>query len=307
MNTWELCQQLANYWRERFGLPTQGAVFLNYASINPVQEHVPESNMPSASGHQNPEPVAPETPQFPTPILQLASDWPKPGSQCWSDSIVEFLYARYHWWFGQWECGSEHPVQPVCWPGNSFEHFGSKPSSESGNPNGSCGRFLELSNLIQPVQCIHRFILFFCETQKSVSDMHLPKKPRCCGACEWTIGIGVNFYFLCVEASLRTFWPICHQAGVAADHWDRYQRRHQFDLVIQIGTAICVPAFHFLFDHGNRLSPEPACRQWLLFCTAVAIWFHWITIFSNLQSDWRWEFLQKPHPILTDDWAAFSM
>ena len=38
MNTWELCQQLANYWREWFGLPTQGAVFPAYESINQAQD-----------------------------------------------------------------------------------------------------------------------------------------------------------------------------------------------------------------------------------------------------------------------------
>ena len=34
MDTWELCQQLSNYWREWFGLPAHGAVFPAYPPIN---------------------------------------------------------------------------------------------------------------------------------------------------------------------------------------------------------------------------------------------------------------------------------
>jgi len=39
------------------------------------------------------------------------------------------------------------------------------------------------------------------------------------------------------------------RAGVAADYLgDRYQRRHPFDLVIQIGTPICAPAPFFSYQ-----------------------------------------------------------
>ena len=43
MNTWELSQQLANYWGEWLGLPTQGAVFPAYEPTNQAQDQASAS------------------------------------------------------------------------------------------------------------------------------------------------------------------------------------------------------------------------------------------------------------------------
>ena len=70
--------------------------------------------------------------QIPTPILQLA--WllyslidQNPHQNA---DVIRLLNSSI---------GQENPVQLECSLGHSFEHFGSKPRSEPGNPNGSCG------------------------------------------------------------------------------------------------------------------------------------------------------------------------
>ena len=72
MNTWELCQQLANYWSEWFGLPTQGAVFPAYESTSQAQDQAPASTWTSTQGPMTTQQVASTAHQIPTPILQLA-------------------------------------------------------------------------------------------------------------------------------------------------------------------------------------------------------------------------------------------
>ena len=72
MNTWDLCQQLSNYWREWFGLPTHGAVFLAYQPVNQTPTDAQSSSWTSTHGPMTTQKVSPTSQQIPTPILQLA-------------------------------------------------------------------------------------------------------------------------------------------------------------------------------------------------------------------------------------------
>ena len=51
LNTRELCQQLANYWREWFGIHAQSAVFPDYIVPDQAQGHPPGFDMSSAKRH----------------------------------------------------------------------------------------------------------------------------------------------------------------------------------------------------------------------------------------------------------------
>ena len=145
MNTWELCQQLANYWSEWFGLSTQGAVFPAYESTNQAQDQAPASTWTSAQGPMTTQQVASTAHQIPTPILQLA--WLLHSlidqNPAQNSDLIHLLNSAtpgsLAWWSERWKLGPEYPFQLERSRGHSFEHFGSKPRSESGNPNGSCG------------------------------------------------------------------------------------------------------------------------------------------------------------------------
>ena len=72
MNTWGLCQQLSNYWREWFGLPTHGAGFPAYQPVNQTQTNAQSSSWTSTRGPMTAQQVPPTSQQIPAPILQLA-------------------------------------------------------------------------------------------------------------------------------------------------------------------------------------------------------------------------------------------
>ena len=73
MNTWELCQQLSNYWRQGFGLPTHGAAFPAYQPVNQTQTSAQSSSWTSPRGRMATQQASPTSQQLPAPILmQLA-------------------------------------------------------------------------------------------------------------------------------------------------------------------------------------------------------------------------------------------
>ena len=60
LDSWTLCAQLANYWREWFNVPTEGATF------EPYEEPPPPSAAPTANTDDN------QSSQIPIQILQVA-------------------------------------------------------------------------------------------------------------------------------------------------------------------------------------------------------------------------------------------
>jgi hypothetical protein len=88
------------------------------------------------------------------------------------------------------------------------------------------------------------------------------------------LGFGFLFVILCqLQLPVSTSISILEQ-GVAEDHLGRYQRRHPFDPVIQIGTPICVPAPIFIFRQWQPAKPRTGMSnfpQFSLFDTKLRL------------------------------------